>query len=287
MRPRYRFAITPRWILSHLLVLVLVATMMSLGLWQLRRLQERKALNRRIKERMSAPPANVSQVLPVRLPPTGIPSAQASATADRAEYRRVEADGSYRADQEVIVRARSLNGAPGSWVLTPLVQADGTAVVVNRGWIPNNGREEAVPASARAPSGPVRLVGLVQKTETRGSLGPRDPSGGRLTNLARADVGRLQQQVPEALLPAYVQLVKQSPAPGLDQPQVLAPPELSEGPHLSYAIQWFSFTAIALIGYPLILYRKAGEAPPAEGSSEPAEPAEPAESAESAESGWS
>ncbi len=259
MRSRYRFTLRPKWIVSHLLVLLLVVTMVNLGFWQLRRLDDKKAINRRITARMHTPVAPVNQVVSPGV--AGRFDRSSLGQADAAEYRRVSVTGAYRADQEVLVRSRSLNGVPGSWVLTPLVQPDGTAVVVNRGWVANDGRAESVPSGAKAPAGEVTVTGLVQRTQARGRFGPTDPSSGRLTNLARADIGRLQQQVPERLLPLYVQLQGQAPPPATngDAPQRLDDPSLDEGPHLSYAIQWFAFSALAVGGYPLILRRAARE----------------------------
>ncbi|MEO6989610.1 MAG: SURF1 family protein, partial [Aquihabitans sp.] len=143
------------------------------------------------------------------------------------------------------------------WVLTPLLMADGDAVVVNRGWFSNSGQYEAVPESFAAPTGPVSVTGLVRQTETRGSFGPTDPEGQTVTNLARVDIGRLDQQVPEDLLPLYIQLEQQDPAVTQTDPVPVPVPLPDEGPHLSYAVQWFIFSTVALIGYPMILVRRA------------------------------
>ncbi len=254
MPERYRFALRPKWILSHLFVLAMVVVMVNLGFWQLRRLDQRKAENHRIEERIAAAPAPVTDLLTA-----GDDFGSAGlARARSVEYRQVTASGTYRRDQEVLVRGRSLNGAAGSWVLTPLVLDDGTALVVNRGWIPNDGSKQSVPATFAAPAGRVQVVGLLQTTQTRGSFGARDPATGTLTNLARADIARLQEQVPERLIPAYVQLERQQPTTDPQTtPTVLPGPELSEGPHLSYMIQWWSFSAMALAIYPFILRRAA------------------------------
>jgi surfeit locus 1 family protein len=247
---RYRFALRPKWILSHLFVLTLVVAMILACRWQIHRLHEKQDRNARITARSEAPVAPVGSLLAA-----GDPSSK----VDGLEFRRVTATGTYRADQEVIVQSRSNGGAPGSWVLTPLDLGDGTAVVVNRGWFANPGSIEAVPASLRAPSGEVTVTGLVRKPETRGSYGPKDPATGTLTVLARVDVSRLDRQVPEDLLPAYIQLVTQKPAVGTSDPEPVPAPTLDEGPHFSYAVQWAIFTTIALIGYPLILRKRARE----------------------------
>lgn len=247
---RYRFALRPRWILSHLFVLALVVAMASAGFWQLDRLQEKQDRNEQVAARTS------EEVVPVdALAEPG----DFDAAAD-LEFRRVTATGTYLADQEVLVRSRSRDGAPGSWVVTPLELADGTAVAVNRGWISNSGQLESVPERYTAPDGAVTVTGLVRRTETRGNFGPTDPADGTLDNLARADVARLDEQVPEDLLPFYVQLEDQEPVtPTADAPVPVPIPALDEGPHLSYAVQWAIFTTVALVGYPLILRRRARE----------------------------
>lgn len=259
---RYRFALRPRWILSHLFVLALVVAMASAGFWQLDRLQEKKDRNARVEARTA------EEVVAVET----LTAPGAYDEADGLEFRRVTATGTYRADQEVLVRSRSRDGAPGSWVLTPLALADGTEVAVNRGWISNSGQLEAVPERYAAPGGEVTVTGLVRRTETRGSFGPTDPSEGTLRNLARADVERLDEQVPEDLLPVYVQLEEQDPAGARGaRPTPVPIPALDEGPHLSYAVQWAIFTTVALVGYPLILRRRAREIARGDGD-EPGEP---------------
>jgi len=118
---------------------------------------------------------------------------------------------------------------------------------------------EAVPDQYAAPSGTVTATGLVRKTETRGSFGPKDPATGTLENLARADVARIDQQLDADVLPFYLQLQEQDPAITTADPRVVPAPELDEGPHLSYTIQWFAFSAMTVVFYVLILRRRARE----------------------------
>ena len=262
----YRFALKPRWILSHLLVLTLVVVMVNLGLWQLHRLQERRDFNALVESRQELPAEPVQAVLPAT---AGFDD------ADDVVFRTVTAEGTYLADEEVVVRGRSFEGKSGAWMLTPLRLADGTAVVVNRGWVPLQAGLAVRPEWA-PPSGEVRVEGLLVETQTRGRFGSIDPEGERLEELARADVGRIQEQVDEDLVPAVLQLSTQEPAQEGDFPVAIGAPELSEGPHLNYAGQWFIFATIAIVGYPLILRRvahnkakeaaaeaAAGDAPPA------------------------
>lgn len=246
---RYRFALRPRWIVSHLFVATLVVAMAGAGLWQLDRRDQRQERNAQVAARTAEPVAEAADLA----------EPGAYDEVDELEFRRATATGTYRADDEVLVRSRTRDGAPGSWVLTPLDLGDGTAVVVNRGWIANSGQLLAVPAEARAPEGTVTVTGLVRLTETRGSFGSQDPDEGVLADLARADVARLDQQVDVDLLPFFVQLLDQRPAPDATAPLFVPVPELDEGPHLSYAGQWLVFTTMTLVVYPLILRRRARE----------------------------
>lgn len=246
---RYRFALRPKWIVSHLFVAALVVAMIAACFWQLSRLQEKKDRNARVAARTGEPVVGVETLIE--------PGSYDGAGG--IEFRRVTATGTYLADQEVLVRSRSRDGAPGSWVLTPLELSDGVAVTVNRGWISNSGQLDSVPDRYTAPNGEVTVTGLVRRTEIRGRLGPRDPATGTLATLARADVARLDQQVPEDLLPLYVQLEEQRPATTGTAPAEVPIPALDEGPHLAYAVQWAIFTTVALVGYPLILRRRARE----------------------------
>ncbi len=243
----YRFLLKPRWILSHLLVLALVVVMVNLGLWQLQRLQERRDFNALVESRQELPAEPVQAVLP---------ASASFADAHGVVFRTVTAEGTYLPDEEVVVRGRSFEGKSGAWMLTPLRLGDGTAVVVNRGWVPLQAGL-AVRPEWSPPSGEVRVEGLLVATQTRGRFGSIDPEGERLDELARADVGRIQEQVDEDLVPAVLQLDTQDPAQDGDFPVAIGPPELSEGPHLNYAGQWFIFSAIAIIGYPLVLRRVA------------------------------
>ncbi|MEY2402475.1 MAG: hypothetical protein QOD38_26 [Acidimicrobiaceae bacterium] len=244
---RYRFALRPKWLLSHVLVLALVVVMINLGFWQLRRLDEKKAYNSSVRANESLAVAPIDTLLQ--------PSDPAS-TGAAVAFRRVTITGEYDRTNEVIVRARSLNERPGVWVATPLRLASGDAVLVVRGFLPTQGTPDFVPPDAEPPTGQVTIDGLVQETQTRGTFGPTDPDG-RLTNIARVDVARVQQQVPYPLYPVWVQLTRSEPAQAGPEPEALPEPVLDEGPHLSYAIQWFIFSTIAAAGYPMILRRSA------------------------------
>lgn len=238
----YAFALRLKWILSHVLVVALIIAMILLGFWQLQRLDDRRERNDAIESRTAEPVAVVGDL---------VSPADPLSIGGEFEYRIVEATGVYQPADEVLVRNRTYEGRPGYWVLTPLLLDDGDAVIVNRGWIPND-----LGATPTPPAGQVRVLGMVQPSRTAEGLQRDDPAEGVLTEVARPDIGRLAQQISYPLLPVSIQLEAQAPPAG-DLPRMLSRPALDEGSHFSYAVQWFIFTIIAVVGYPLVLRRVA------------------------------
>ena len=96
---------------------------------------------------------------------------------------------------------------------------------------------------------------LLPVEETDDVVIDRDASGRVLT--VRVDVPTaLEGEIPYQLFPLPVQLQEQSPAQAGDLPVAIGPPQLTEGPHLSYAGQWFTFATIALVGYVVLVRRE-------------------------------
>ena len=249
----WHFASRPKWIVRHVAVVLLVVSMVVLGFWQLRRLDDKQAYTALVEARQEEPAAEVRSVVP----------ADAGVRDDEVDvvlYRSVTATGTYDDAETVVVENRTFNSAAGAWVLTPLRLDDGTAVVVNRGFVGFDREGKIVPPPA--PDGEVTVDGLVFPSQQRGRIGPRDPTEGQLSVLARVDLERFADQLAYDVLPAYVQLVASDPpeVPAADDaPRLVAlgPPEPDEGPHLAYAVQWFIFTTIAAGGYGLLLRRVA------------------------------
>ncbi|MGH9229138.1 MAG: SURF1 family protein [Acidimicrobiales bacterium] len=237
-----RFLLRPRWLLSHLLVVVLVVTMVSLGLWQLRRLDEKRDRNALVEARSAQPVTPVGELLD---------PGDDAATVDGVRYRSVTATGSYDDAATVAVRNRTQDGVVGAWLVTPLRLDGGGWVGVIRGFVGLASDGSAV--DAPAPTGEVTVTGLVVDPDGLDGTAPRDitplldAGEGILPALVRAD----ESQPPE---PNAADPTRPEPASILPVP----PPELSEGPHLGYAVQWFIFSAIAVIGYPLVLRRVVG-----------------------------
>jgi cytochrome oxidase assembly protein ShyY1 len=210
----WHFLWRPKWILSHLFVLLLVVTMVSLGLWQLRRLDERKQLNRLVAAHLHAAPVPIQDL--------------GDLTNER--FTRVSVEGTVEA--EVLINNRSLQGSAGAWPAVEVALPDGQHVLVSRGFNADG----------------VALTPAPKRVQVEGFLIPRS----RLDSSARVDLDPFFSN--DRVLQGLVQ--QTSPAPALPLLAV-PPPTLDEGPHLSYAVQWFIFSTIAVLGYPLILRRTA------------------------------
>ncbi len=250
----YDFLRRPAWIVSHVLIALLILVLIGLGFWQRSRYVEERDRSDAVEARSTGDPVPLDEVVDPSTPPGDVDGS--------ARYTRVVVSGTYDTTSEVLVRNRSQNGAPGAWVLTPLVQDDGTAVPVLRGWIPFTDPEVPAPpfAGVEPPPGPVTVTGTVFPTQEKGSFGAADPPEGTLTALNRVDVARLGDQLAYPLEPVAVVLQTQDPPqPGgfdaVPQPVALDLPSPSQ--NFSYMMQWWFFALIALIGYPLVLRRVA------------------------------
>lgn len=243
----YAFAARPVWIIGHLVALTALIGFLMLGMWQLQRHDERRAFDSRVAVRIDAPAVPLDDLV------------DRSGAVTDVEYREAVLVGSYLVDEEVILQARSLGGRSGHEVLTPLLLADGTAVIVDRGWVPIDVAGPPV-AGAEPPPGEVTVTGYVRAPQVRSGLGPVDPAEGELDRISRVDVERLASQVDAPLQPLWVQLATQVP-PQEEFPLVTDPPEPGGGPpHLSYAVQWFVFAAIVAVAYPVLISRTARRA---------------------------
>lgn len=234
-----RQLMSQRWRWLTLIVIVLALVFGRLGIWQLQRLAERRAHNAVISSRTEQPPLTI----------TGTPI-----NVEALEYRRVSVRGTFDFVNEIVLRTQSHNGVAGVEIVTPLrITGSDQTVLVNRGWVPLIQYDAAALQQFVVP-GEVTIEGILRKPQPRtGSIGAvdRQPTNGRLETWFRVDVARIAEQVPYPLLPFFIEQLPVPNAPDLPhaQPDV----QLSEGSHLSYALQWFSFALITVGGYAAVV----------------------------------
>jgi surfeit locus 1 family protein len=231
--------ITRGMIWGTLIVLIVAAGCVRLGFWQLDRLHQKRALNEATAQRMQLPPVELSSAV---------------SDSNGLIFRRARLSGDYDDAHSVIIAGRSLRGIPGVHVLTPM-RIGGAAVLVNRGWMPSADAASVQIDSVREP-GPRNLEALLAPF-------PHDYGGGsRPDSFQRVwysmDAVRLQRQFPYRVLPVIAQILPHAKQPRY--PVRLSAPQIGEGPHLGYAIQWFSFAAIAIVGWIVLMLRTTREA---------------------------
>lgn len=222
-----------RWWLSNLLVLLGIAFLIRLGIWQLDRREQRQAQNAELAAQLAQPP----------IPLTGPDSLPADPTTLRD--RQATATGRYDFTHQFSLTQQVWQDTTGFRLITPLVLEDGRhAILVDRGWLPI-AMETPDQWTQFDEPGQLTIQGYIQPSQPTPG-GPPTPAADPQQPRYRLDIEAIQAQMPYELLPVYLQ------AAGDDTqlPYRADPiPDLSEGPHLSYAIQWFLFALILAIAY--------------------------------------
>ena len=221
---------SPKARLSLVLILLIAAAAFGrLGVWQVDRLKERRAANARALVARSLPPIDLA---------AGKPGVQVVG-------RRVRAVGIYDRTHEIVLRGRSLREVPGVDVVTPLRLwgAGDSVVLVNRGFVPTPDAVTLPPDALEEP-GEQEVRGLALAVSSEADSGQPIVTNGRAT-WRRLDLAALRGRLPYPVLPVYLLQLPDSTLPSF--PRRREAPELDDGPHLSYAIQWFAFGLMAVV----------------------------------------
>ena len=253
-----RILLTRRWVILTLVFFVLIPVMYLLGMWQFHRYQQTNIGNQLISQNLAAKPVPVESLT---RPGATVPGSQ--------RYRSVTATGHYDSAHQFVVRHRTDAAGDniGYYVVTPLITADGDAVLVNRGWVdPGNTTGDQYPKVPGVPSGTVTVTGLLQPDETTAVSGIRDIKG--LPDRQFMLISSVQQAAhqPEPVVAGYVQLVSTSPkAPAGDSAELVPLPNnndsssmavVGKGVHLPYAVQWWLFALLVPIAWGSLLRRE-------------------------------
>lgn len=219
-------------------VAALVVLMVNLGSWQLRRLDEKRTFNALVTSRSALPVTELSR-LPRPIEPSG------------TEWLRVSVQGEYDPTMALRVVNRSQDGAAGYDQVVPLRTQEFGRIIVNRGFLPLSGN-----VSAAIPQGKVEVVGYLRASQKRGALGAVDSTDKENVDFQRFDIPLMSRRFDSPVFAMYLQRIKESPMPEGEWPALVAFPELSEGPHQSYAVQWFFFSTVAVAAWIVVVRRK-------------------------------
>jgi cytochrome oxidase assembly protein ShyY1 len=252
-----RFLLSRRWALFAVTVVVLAYGCFLLGRWQFHRLHDREATNAQTRANLAAPPLPVGAVL-----------APGRESRVRDEWRRVTATGRYLPQDNVVIRYQTRNGASGVDIVTPLRTQAGPILLVDRGWLKTDNVGADTVTAPPPPSGTVTVVGWVRADATGGSATVTDGS-------ARAVSSRqIGAHLDGPLYGGFVDAETERPAPSTALVRADLP-DLGNGPHFFYGLQWWFFGVLAVFGFGYLAYderRKARTpAPPAsQGAEHPA-----------------
>lgn len=237
--PSLRFLLTRRWVLFLLVVLTLAWAAWRLGEWQFDRREDRLARNAVIERNENDAPVPVSEVL-----------APGDQVAAEEEWKRVSATGTYAVEDTVIVRYRTRDGAAGVDVVVPLVLADGSSVLVDRGWLKTDNRGTTPDDVPSPPGGEVTIEGWARRDATGDSTAVTDQSTRAISS------ERIGEALDRQVVTGFVELSSESP----EAAEPLQPVELPEqdgGPHFYYGLQWWFFGVLALFGFGYLAYDEA------------------------------
>jgi surfeit locus 1 family protein len=218
-------------VLFLVIAVAFAALFVRLGVWQLSRMRQRRALNAHVAERLAAPPSSWRAV---------------PADTGAAHYRRVRVEGRLDYAREIVLANRSRDGSPGVNVLTPVrVAGTDTLVLVNRGWVYSPNGTDVDLASWRDASGDTLAADGWVEIPSR-QRGPARLSAARAFRWL--DPAGLARDLGAPVTPFYVVLEPPPGDPPAGRPVRLPAPSLDEGPHRSYAFQWFAFALVTLGG---------------------------------------
>jgi surfeit locus 1 family protein len=239
--------ITPRGIAAALLALTIAAVCVRLGFWQLDRLEQRRERNAALESALTLPILELSGDSLGAL--VGNPEAYVN--------RRVAVAGDYDPQVVAVLRGRSQLGTPGVHLVSALrVEGGEHSMLVNRGWVPSADAATIDPSAFRTGARQV-VVGLVQpvpEPEDGGRPSTVEVAGSPVLTLRRIHLPTLAATSERPLLPVYLQILPSEAAS--EPPLPVALPALDDGPHLGYAIQWFAFALIAILGFGLVALRR-------------------------------
>lgn len=233
---RLGFLVSRRWGLFLVAVALLSWLAWELGQWQFDRLEDRRERNAIIERNEHQDPVDVESLLEV-----------GGEVDAEEEWSIVRATGTYLPEETVYVRYRTHRSASGVEVVVPLQLDSGATLLVDRGWWQTANRGEIPEDVPEPPSGEVEVLGRVRADATGDAT--------RVSNQGTRAISSVE--IGEALgrdtLGGFVELVEETPEP--QQPLTLPDePELDEGPHFFYGLQWWFFGALAIFGFFYLLY---------------------------------
>ena len=249
-----KFLLSRRWATFAIVVILAAWGAWALGQWQFHRLQDRRHDNAVTRANLAALPVPIDTVMaPGRQPDDG------------DEWRRVTVHGTYDDAHTIVLKYQTRDGSAGVDVVTPLRTANGSAVLVDRGWMQSENSGNVRPRLPAATKGQVTVTGLVRGDAHGGATDIGDMATRAISS---ESIGKV---VGYRLYGGFIDLDKQSP-PATTRPvlqKAELPDDTSDGPHFFYGLQWWFFGVLAVFGFFYLMYDEVKRAREARESQRP------------------
>jgi cytochrome oxidase assembly protein ShyY1 len=219
----------PRWIALTAFLLIMIYLFIRLSDWQFDRYNTRIQNNEITTTALNSEPIKLTDL---------------SQVSDLKDWQKVSIKGEFMDSDAKLLRRQYLESSLGFWVITPLKLDNDKVILVNRGWIPiaeSSTSQQEIPSS---PQGDVTIIGYVQTLKDTRS----EPEDLPLNQINYLNSTHFSSQ---PLSTNFLQLASMSPMD--NQVAIIPLPELSNGPHFSYAIQWILFALMLPIGWYVLL----------------------------------
>jgi cytochrome oxidase assembly protein ShyY1 len=229
----WAFIFTRRWAGYLTLTIIVAIVCCCLGAWQLGRRNEALTEKARVEANFHAQPVPLTDAL-----------SQRDTFDESQKWSQVSLTGSYLTHEQLLVRNRPMNGMPGFEVLTPFLLKDGSVFIVDRGWLPTGSQQDTPDNIPSPPTGEVTVIARLKAGEP--TLPGRSSVGSN--QIATIELHSIAQQIGQpSYTGAYGLMVTETPS-SYERPHATPKPAIDEGPHLSYAFQWFVFALLAFLG---------------------------------------
>lgn len=237
----FKFLLQPKWIAVTLFCLIALPAFQALSNWQWHRLDQRHVYNKLILAEIAKPEVPILDLVDHGSSPLAL--------LEEAQWRTVEATGVWVPSDQVLVRKKSLESDLGLWVVTPLQLADGTIIMVNRGWTAAANSAVDSPVVTDTPAGQVEVLGRVRDVQQRKKPAPTDLPDGQVDQIVPLEI----VDSPNTLSNVYLEMTASRPESRSNDIRELPAPEITEGPHRSYAVQWIFFEIMTVIGWVVLV----------------------------------
>ena len=243
----FKFLLTPKWMVLTLVCLAMLPAFQALSNWQWHRLFDRQSYNVEIQAQIDKAPIALSELL--------ITTDGVKTVPENSQWRTVELTGVWLQDQQVLVRKKSLESDLGLWVVTPLQLVDGSVVMINRGWTAAANSAVDSPEVAQVPPGTIEVLGRLRDAQVRTKPAPTDLPDGQVDRIVPIEI----LESLKTLSNAYVEMTASRPESKSSDIRSLPEPEVTEGAHRSYALQWMFFEIMTVIAWIILVRNEVKE----------------------------